>query len=441
MQNINFLKQEKAELIARGEALLDKADAEHRDLSITENEEYKQITVGLQRLNLKLAANDPTFSDQPVGALRDLDDSLGQPTARRVVSSGNSPALAMFGETRREQEKAAYGSGMWIAAQLYGNERAQTWCSDNGYKVYAAASEGVATQGGNLVPVELESSVIKLMNEYGVARRECRIRPMGSDRREIPKRQGGLTASYIGEGQEGSESDSEWSLVGLTAKKMMILSRMSSELNEDSVIDLAADYAEEAAQAFAQKEDNSLFNGDGTSTYGGIEGIRAKLLNGTKAGAVLAASGVDTFAEVTTAELNAMMAALPAYAARNAKWYCSRKGYVLVFQRLIEAAGGITASDLVAGPIRRGYMGYPVIETEAMPTSAGDLSGEIMLVFGDLRKGVELGDRRGVRVALSEHAHWTTDQIGVRGTMRHDINFHDDGDATTAGAVVGLKGN
>jgi HK97 family phage major capsid protein len=46
------------------------------------------------------------------------------------------------------------------------------------------------------------------------------------------------------------------------------------------------------------------------------------------------------------------------------------------------------------------------IETEAMPTDTGDLSDEVMLVFGDLRKGVEFVDRRGVCVALSEHRYW-----------------------------------
>jgi hypothetical protein len=46
------------------------------------------------------------------------------------------------------------------------------------------------------------------------------------------------------------------------------------------------------------------------------------------------------------------------------------------------------------------------IETEATPTDTGAQSDEVMLVFGDLRKGVELVDRRGVRVALREHRYW-----------------------------------
>jgi len=86
-------------------------------------------------------------------------------------------------------------------------------------------------------------------------------------------------------------------------------------------------------------------------------------------------------------------------------------------------------------------MGYPIIETEALPTTTGDLSNRVMIVFGDMRKGVELGDRRGLRVALSEHRYWELDQIGVKGTLRRDVNFHDVGDDSTAGAVVGLVGN
>ena len=88
-----------------------------------------------------------------------------------------------------------------------------------------------------------------------------------------------------------------WDDVNLVARKLAVLTRMSSELAEDAIIDLAAWLAEEVAYAFAEKEDDCLFNGDGTSTYGGIQGVLNKLSG--KAGAMSATSGVDTFAEVS----------------------------------------------------------------------------------------------------------------------------------------------
>ena len=39
------------------------------------------------------------------------------------------------------------------------------------------------------------------------------------------------------------------------------------------------------------------------------------------------------------------------------------------------------------------------------------------------------------------NGYFTTDEIGIRGTMRHDINCHALGNDTMADAIVGLVGN
>ncbi len=112
-----------------------------------------------------------------------------------------------------------------------------------------------------------------------------------------------------------------------------------------------------------------------------------------------------------------------------------------MFQRLLEAAGGLTMEALVEGPTKLGWLGYPIIISEKMPTSTGDLSDVVMFLFGDLSKSSSLGDRRGIRVMLSEHRYFELDQVGVKGTERFDLVNHDVGDNTTAGPVVGLVGN
>jgi HK97 family phage major capsid protein len=52
---------------------------------------------------------------------------------------------------------------------------------------------------------------------------------------------------------------------------------MSTEIAEDAVIAIADWLVGEIAYAFASKEDDCGFNGDGTSTYGGMRGISADL--------------------------------------------------------------------------------------------------------------------------------------------------------------------
>jgi hypothetical protein len=125
----------------------------------------------------------------------------------------------------------------------------------------------------------------------------------------------------------------------------------------------------EIAYAYAQGEDNCLFSGDGTSTYGGMTGLR-KIFNdgvGALAGSVDAASGHDTMAEIDATDLASVQGKLPqyVYTRGNPTWYCSQTMWANVFERLIGASGGVT-KDQASGRTVREYNGYPVEITPAM---------------------------------------------------------------------------
>ncbi len=226
----------------------------------------------------------------------------------------------------------------------------------------------------------------------------------------------------------------------LVAKKLAVLSRFSSELADDAIINLADDLANEIAYAFAVKEDDCGFNGDGTSTYGGIQGVVNKLTDEALQGSFTAASNNDTFAEITAADIAGWMGRLPKYAKRNAKFYVSETGFEVMFSRLMVAGGGNTV-DTLTGQVRRMFLGYPVVTSQTMTTSTGDLSETVMALFGDLALAAALGNRREIRLMVSEHRYLEFDQLAIRGTERFDINVHDIGNATTAGPIVSLIGD
>ena len=228
----------------------------------------------------------------------------------------------------------------------------------------------------------------------------------------------------------------------MSCKKLMALTRMSSELNEDSVISMADFIAGEIALSFATTEDGCGFNGDGTSTYGGMTGIVTKFNAdyATLAGAVTAATDHDTFAELTLADLLSAAGELPVYALRNAKWYCCNYAWTTVFQGIMAASGGNTTQTLT-GQVGPAFLGYPVVVSQALPNTSGDLSNSVMLLFGDLALASTMGDRRGIALAVSTDRYFEFDQIGIKGTERFDINVHDIGDTTTAGPIVALIGN
>lgn len=183
----------------------------------------------------------------------------------------------------------------------------------------------------------------------------------------------------------------------------------------------------------AYLEDNTAFNGDGTSAFGGMHGLTKKILG--LAGAKDAATNVDTFVEVTAADLATALAALPTYALTNAKWYCSQPAYAHVFCRLAAGAGGIQMADGMPH-----FWGLPIVISNLLPTSTGDLSDLPMLFVGDMDLACMFGARRAINVSRSSTRLMEYDQSIWRATERFDCVW-ELGDASTVGPMVALIGD
>jgi HK97 family phage major capsid protein len=353
------------------------------------------------------------------------------------------------GETKSERALKAYRFGMWFLAGPAGQSKAQRWCKERGIEIKGHV-ENENEAGGFLVPEEFLSDLIDLREQYGVFRRNSRVTPMSSDTQTRPRRKGGLTAYYVGEATNVTESELQWDRVRLIAKKLAALAKLSVELNEDSAIDLASTVADEIAYAFALAEDGAGFNGDGTSTFGGIVGIREKLkgLDATPANVAGLVVGTGTgyatnFNSLTLGDFRRIVGRLPQFAdTPNAKWYVHRSFYHEVMVRLAEATAGTSSVEIINGIARTYFLGYPVEFAQVLPKDSA--VSQVTALLGDLRMGSMLGDRRDVTLALSEHAAFTTDELTLRGTQRFDINVHDVGNASataanrTPGPIVGL---
>lgn len=462
MKTVAALKQDYAALLAEAEGILDAADEGDRAMNADEKAKYDAAITRLtemkadieQRMKLEAVAT-PNFAAATPAARQTQpndqpDDTEVQATVRttdagpRIEIPRSYGRLVAFEKTSQGQMQA-YRAGQWLKATLYGDVNAADWCRKNGVGVRSALSGGVNTAGGALVPEEFERAIIDLREQYGLFRRVCRVTPMGSDTRNIPRRTGGLTAYFVGEGQTGTSSDASWDNVQLVAKKLMVLTRMSSEVSEDAIIDLADTMAQEIAYAFAIKEDTVGFTGTGSATDGGIVGVLVKALQTGFSKAKVTASGAgnscDTLAEITADHLLDMMAAVPQYAKAGSAWYCSPSAQELVFNAIKIAGGGTTRDMLSQGDTPR-FLGYPIEVSPVLPDDpSADLTGLVMVAFGNLRQAVTLGDRRGIRVALSNEQYWEQDQIGVKGTERFDINVNDLGSTTAKSPFVVLVGN
>ncbi|MBT8199590.1 MAG: phage major capsid protein [Acidimicrobiia bacterium] len=330
----------------------------------------------------------------------------------------------------------AYEVGQWFKATHFGDRRANEWCNLNGVQIGNVAEEGSNPAGGYLVPSPMSNAIIDLRDQFGVARQELNFVPMSSDTLTIPKVSSGTTVYAVGENVEITAADAKWASVTLNARKWAALSRISSELVDDAIISVIDWLTTDFARSFAEKEDDSLFNGDGTSTYHGIYGVRPKIVDGNHTtGAVDLETGDNTFAEITLVGIHDVVGALEPQWHGTAKFYMSQQCWSTAFERLMAASGGNTTTTLAAG-VGLSFLGYPVVLSQKMPTSTGDLENVAMFLFGDLNAAVAAGERRGFRTGILRERYAELDQVGVMATTRFDFSVHGLGDTSTSGPIV-----
>ena len=358
---------------------------------------------------------------------------------RRIYSPKNSIRCAPLRSFK--SDAAAFRFGCWFVA-TFGNQRAAQWCEENGIVVTRAGGEGANAAGGNLVPAEFLSVLYSVLDLRGVIRAAGEVVPIGREVASATKVLTGLTAYFTSENTASTSSDPVLGALNFIAKKLSTYTIISSELEEDALIDIGDMVMTLAAYAFASKEDDCGINGDGTQTYGGIVGIVPQLLDGAhNAGKVTAAAGHDTFLEIDGTDLTNLMSKVPAYAVADAGWFVSQICYATVLCRLAVSAGGILIQETATGRRLPHFMGFPVYLTQVLPQVTSTLLGNVMLLFGDMRRAVTLADRRQATIARADQAQkFVEDQVQFRVTERIDINVQELGDNTTAGPIVGLVG-
>ncbi len=359
------------------------------------------------------------------------------------------------GSDKISAEEQAYRFGQHILAAVFQRPDAIKFCKSKGLPFnyvsnssdeIKAMGEATNTAGGALVPDEFSNNIIDLREQYGLFRQHVRIEPMNSETLTIPRRTTGMTVYYPGEGVQLTASDLAFDSVILTAKKYAALGIYSSELGEDAIINFGDRIAEEAAYAFALAEDDNGFNGDGTSAYCGTVGIREKLkgLSGTIANiAGLVVGTGNAYSELVLNDFLNVVGTLPAYAdTPNAAWFCHKYFYYSVMLKLALASGGVTEGEVIKGQRVPMFLGYPVRFAQKMPKV--EANSQVCSLLGDLNKGVALGDRRMITIAMSDQYKFDTDQLAVKATQRIDIKVHDVGNASATaasrvpGPIVGL---
>ena len=344
--------------------------------------------------------------------------------------------------------ETAKNAGLFILASVYGNKNAKDQLDAQGIELKRftedkekAMGEDVGSTGGVLVPTEFIPNLIMLIEKYGVFRRNALEWPMASDSAIGPKLTSGLTVYCPGAGVAPTASDAAFKPIGMNAKKWMTLTALDSELTEDAAIAIGEVIGFLIGYAFAKKEDEVGFLGDGTETYFGHLGIVGALravdatIGNIKS--LIVGTG-NVYSELVLGDFQKLVGIVPGYAEDDARWYCSKYFFLTVMVKLALAIGGANATEVITGRgIReKTFLAYPVETTQVMPKA--EANDQICALLANLKLGAYLGDRRKLTIDRSTEAYFTTDQIGIRGTERVAPAIHGVGDTTNAGPICAL---
>lgn len=434
-KDITALREERQKVIDRGQAIYDIVKIENREMTAEEKAEIDgqdsvlaNLKADIERLE-KIEARQTQIAKERGKELIEATKSSGITVPR---SEWRYTPKNFVGPTARED---AYIAGMFCKAVVFKDEKARKWLDENCVDVQNALVTYDNSLGGYLVPEQLENSIIRNVEQYGVFRRNVGMqKPLVGGTWSGPRRLSGITVTYPGEGVSGTESTPTVGLVQLKANDAVAWTKVSRNLDQDAISALGDMLVQEFALAYAIAEDSAGFIGDGTNTYGGIKGLKNALL----AGCDVTATGDTTFADLERTTFESMVGALPDWPGIQPKWYISKPGYYASMARLQMAAGGNAVADLGNGPVLQ-YMGYPVEFTSVLPKALTSLTGQRVAYFGDLSYAAAMGTARGMGIESDMSKYFHERMIAVQAFSRYDIEVYEVGTATEAGGMIALK--
>lgn len=316
--------------------------------------------------------------------------------------------------------------------------------------IYKAYGSSTNAGGGALTFMEFVPDLIANVNQFGACRKLAKVFPMSQETAFYPVRQGIHALTYQQQNVAVTPSTSvTYSNVQLTAKTGTCIVQLSKQLVWDANISVVDDMFGEIARCIAYTEDLEFFTGAAQASYAGIRGYTNRFIGGGYTGggtwtavthAATAAALGTTDSATTMAEVSAVLAKVPSYARQNMAITCTPQVAARIFMRLAAAQGGVTWTETQNYGYVMKFLGIPIVENNVMTAVDDAGSGTIKFLVGDFSKSAIIGDRMGVELDANDSVYWTSNGVGLKGTIRHDMVIHDVGDTASGGDNAGRLG-
>lgn len=279
-----------------------------------------------------------------------------------------------------------------------------------------------AGAGANTVPTSFYGQLVQHLVETGavLGAGVTVLNTAGGENIEVPKTTAHGAAAKIAEAGSITESDPAFGKVTLGAYKYATAFQVSSELLQDTGVDLSGYLAEQAGRALGLALGDAIVNGDGSGDPNGL--LTASALGVTGAAAIAGGLGTQSTAGQGIDYLIDLVYSVIAPYRRNPACGFVMSDVTASKVRKLKNSEGIYAwqPSVVAGQPDR-LLNFPVTIDTFVPDMAADAKS---IIFGDLsRYMVRMAGP--VRFERSDDFAFANDLVTFRAILRADGNLID----------------
>lgn len=383
--SLEIKRDEAQKIINEMRALNDRAQNEKRDFTADEQAKYNALDARFDSLQAEI--------------------KRAEKLAEREKFMDESPSYAIQGEREAMSERELNSAFFRMLAKSPGEQ----------HQLARALNITTDADGGFTVPKSFASSVIEKLNKETLMRKISSVISTSSTT-QIPVEATRPSFAWLAEAAAFSETDAKFSKIELNAHKCGGVIKLSTEILEDSSIDIESYIRNKMYDALSDLEEQAFLNGTGTNQPSGV-------CSGLTASVTTATQTTIKYEEV----LDLYYALAKSYRA-NACFIVSDSFEKQL--RLIKDGNGmpIWQPSLQAGAPNT-LLGRPIYTSEFLPAVAKDA---MPAIFGDFSY-YQIADRGGISLQRLNELYAINGQIGLLIQKRVDAKL------TLADAVKALK--
>ena len=382
MNQILSMREKRAKVWETAKAFLDTHRGADGLVSAEDNAAYEKMEADVVALGKEIDRLERQSA---------LDRELDQPVNSPIV---NRPA-APDGKEKTGRAAAEYKNAFWRVMRS----------KSIPHEVYNALQVSTLTEGGYLAPDEYEHTLIEALEEQNIFRSLARVITTSSGERKIPVVASKGTAAWIDEEAAYPESDDSFGQTSIGAYKLATMIKVSEELLNDSVFDVASYIAKEFARRIGAAEEEAFFTGNGTGKPTGILAATGG-----------AGTGVTTAgAAITMDEVMDLFYSLRAPYRRNSV-FIMNDSTVKALRKLKNGNGDYIWQASVTANTPDTLLNRPVYTSSFMPAIAASAK---TILFGDLGY-YWVADREGRSFKRLNELYAPTGQVGFLASERVD---------------------